>query len=820
MYELQNVERGLSLEHQQLLMEQESDTSAWAMREDKRIEGLQSRPLSDPLAQRIATAVFEELVEYFEEFKAKRNTSKYARIIQELDSEKLAGVSLAMAFNCIFNPREESKRFQNIASTIGRGIVTELKIDQARQVNPIYMMKVHKDLERRFARDVDFLRGVYDFTFDKITAGKLQYNLTRSDYMQIGKTGLDALREVGLIVDRRVFQGRSQIVMYELDPEVHDYITNHNPELHKKVISTVKRYMICPPDPWEGMFGGGFKSPTRKSNRPLISRHDLRKSHIEHYNQNLSPEVLEVANYVQSIPFKINPDVINLAHKVFEQGGGMFSVPQVVPPPKPEFPFDEEWDKDTAPPGEIEVFMHWKRMTAAWHLDNTKRRNSIITLRTFFEAVNDNIWTLYFPIFYDYRGRIYYHANPSPQGDDLSRAALVFERGKPLGKEGLYWLKVHLANSLGEDKARFDLRVQYVDSILDKLFIAVEDPVSHLEAFGDEAPMSAYVAALELKRAYESGSPEEYVCHVPVHMDATVSGTQHYSALLRDPVGARYTNLQDVGEDFKADMYTRVASLAYKAIQDEYDSLEGSKKEIAYKWLKLGIPRDIAKRPVMTYTYGVTKHAARRYVLEYFNGGGDVEIDGEILQFSLDEASYVVDKIFDAIADTIPATVGGMEYLQEVVRKVSGKPLVWKTPVGFPVYFDPRDHKTRRVAIRSAGVSFVRVKEFTDDIKKRAQISGIAPHFIHSLDSAHLSMVVLRGKELGLDLVCIHDSIGTHPSDVGELHKVIREEFVTLYEGNPLEDFISQIGGSEELELPEFGDFDIRNVLESEFFFC
>ena len=40
---------------------------------------------------------------------------------------------------------------------------------------------------------------------------------------------------------------------------------------------------------------------------------------------------------------------------------------------------------------------------------------------------------------------------------------LKFADAKPLGKRGLYWLKVHLANFAGKDKMSFDDRAQYVN---------------------------------------------------------------------------------------------------------------------------------------------------------------------------------------------------------------------------------------------------------------------------------------------------------------------------------------------------------------------
>jgi DNA-directed RNA polymerase len=37
-------------------------------------------------------------------------------------------------------------------------------------------------------------------------------------------------------------------------------------------------------------------------------------------------------------------------------------------------------------------------------------------------------------------------------GADICRGLLEFAEGKPLGPNGLMWLKIHLANKMGKDK--------------------------------------------------------------------------------------------------------------------------------------------------------------------------------------------------------------------------------------------------------------------------------------------------------------------------------------------------------------------------------
>lgn len=54
-------------------------------------------------------------------------------------------------------------------------------------------------------------------------------------------------------------------------------------------------------------------------------------------------------------------------------------------------------------------------------------------------------------------------------GADISRGILEFAEGEKLGEHGLYWLKVHLANVMGQDKLKFADRSKFVESMIDAI---------------------------------------------------------------------------------------------------------------------------------------------------------------------------------------------------------------------------------------------------------------------------------------------------------------------------------------------------------------
>ena len=89
----------------------------------------------------------------------------------------------------------------------------------------------------------------------------------------------------------------------------------------------------------------------------------------------------------------------------------------------------------------------------------------------------------------DFRGRVY----PIPphlnhMGNDINRGILEFSEPKPLGKHGLYWLKVHLSNKMGNDKLPLDGRAAYAESIMETVHKCAENPNNNLEWLNSENP--------------------------------------------------------------------------------------------------------------------------------------------------------------------------------------------------------------------------------------------------------------------------------------------------------------------------------------------
>ena len=802
--DLQNKQR-----IEQIAFEEESDNKAFNELFSKRLEDLKTRGDEDSLVSGLIREAYEDVRTNLEEAFAKESNSQYVNINKAVGGDKVAALALTLMFRVLLKDEEVS--FQNLSTTLGKAIVLESMIDQANHISPLYMRRVFEGIDRKAVRSSKHLEGVYRSALNQVSGDSIRYSLKSADYIHIGKYSLDALWKAGLLdMSRRCVHGK-EVVRYALQEDVLSYITSENNFKRFFKFSPSSRYMLAPPDDWVSQHGGGYLSEYRKNRHGLmILNHKVSKETrlevLKTFTAENYPLVFEAGNYIQSIPYVVDERVVELVKEVWQKDYGIFGIPKRTYPEYAPFPFKEGWKKEDATEEELKVFSAWNRGKSDWYTDKKKHASQVYQTYSILNSVPTGR-AMWFPVACDTRGRWYYSATVSPQGDDMQKAMLQFYEKKPLGKRGLYWLKVHLATSLGVDDIRFDLRVAHVDAIWDGILRALDNPVDMHESFGDEAPLTAYITALEIRNALESGDPESYMCGIPVHMDATVSGTQHFSAMLRDPVGALFTNLQDNGTDKKSDLYTHVANKVLERVR--------LCEESEYKkfWLEHGISRTMAKQPVMTFNYAVTKITVADYVRMVYNEETGEKIDGKC-------SFYLADKIFEGVAEAIPSAHHGMEFLKACVREVGDEPITWITPSGFKVYHDRPNTRLKRLNVRSAGVVKVVAREDIEGCNRSEMVSAIAPNFIHSYDAAHLTLTALAMKDKGMVGAFIHDSIGTHPCDVDVFHEVVRDKFVKMYSdvgADVMGDLKRSLGA--EVESPLQGDFDLELVRDSEFFF-
>lgn len=86
-------------------------------------------------------------------------------------------------------------------------------------------------------------------------------------------------------------------------------------------------------------------------------------------------------------------------------------------------------------------------------------------------------------------------------GADISRGLLNFSDGRPLGKSGFKWLKIHLANKMGMDKLSFKERLSFVDTNMEMILACGKDPLKNREWLQFEDSWQTLAAILEFTEA-------------------------------------------------------------------------------------------------------------------------------------------------------------------------------------------------------------------------------------------------------------------------------------------------------------------------------
>lgn len=117
-------------------------------------------------------------------------------------------------------------------------------------------------------------------------------------------------------------------------------------------------------------------------------------------------------------------------------------------------------------------------------------------------------------------------------GSDINRGLLLFSERKPLGENGLYWFKIHLANKMDMAKKSFEERIEFVDKNTDMLRKMARDPLKHRDWLKEEecfqaiATMIEYDRILSLNELY-GYDISEIETAMPVQIDGSCNGLQH-----------------------------------------------------------------------------------------------------------------------------------------------------------------------------------------------------------------------------------------------------------------------------------------------------
>ena len=801
----------------QLEIEQNAKTRAIARSRLAVKEALDKGRASDLLpVQRLISAAFGSVAQSIDEIKNTKVTGvggKFRVFIRKVDTDVLATAALTYVMDAICHEHRTNSTAQALMAGLGRIVQAEILNKQLETVAPAYINRVHEYLKERQTRSASHILRTLRASADAV---QLQHEpWSNTDCISVGKLVMQAVYDTGLFQwESGTAQMKYLLPSEQLEKVLVDVVTHASMML-------IAPPMIVPPQDHRTMFDGGYLTDfgarqTYKNSH--ITNAERRRVADEFYK---ADKLKAVLNKIQNVPYRVNHAVYDFVMAARAQGVGV-GMPSTVAKPKPEWRL-EGVPKEQYTEREAEDFDQWKSQMRHWYGEDRKRisklRGVAMTLELCREYHDEP--QLFFPSCVDWRYRFYFKSALDPQGNDLQKALLELARGKALGERGLFWLKVNVATCFGFDKATFEKRAEWADTHFAEIERVATDPFNTDSFEQADSPWCFLAGCIDLVNAVNSGNPAEYVSHLPVAMDATNSGGQHFSAMLRDEIGGRMTNLFWEGQDEKADLYMDVKQRTDSKVVVRLR--EGNPDDIvqAHFWRKNEITRTMTKRPTMTYFYSATIRSCSDYILL-----GAVDEGYESLEdFSLFKLSgWLAPIMRDSIDAAMPAAAAAMKFIQDVTRTIPlEKHLEWHTPLGGLVINRYTTTTEHRVTIRSMGLSKVVAYNKSYDMNNRRKaVAGAAPNGIHSQDSTHLGMVVLNFDG---DIVPIHDSVATHAADVDEMHRVLREQFYKLYTEydflETLREAAEKAGGdTSEIATPEHGTLDLRRVMDSPFFFC
>ncbi|KAI3397377.1 hypothetical protein diail_10827 [Diaporthe ilicicola] len=559
--------------------------------------------------------------------------------------------------------------------------------------------------------------------------------------------------------------------------------------------------MVVEPLPWTGFEKGAYQGSPVPLVRLKAGEKDQRLYAEAAIARGDMDQVAKGLDVLGRTAWRINLPVLAVFLDVWNSGEALANIP----PLNPQIPLP----KEPEPSSDSLVRRNWiKEIKTAHNL-----KQSYHSIRCFMNfqleiarAYRDQ--EFFFPHNVDFRGRAY----PIPpylnhMGADHVRGLLRFSKGKELGERGLMWLKVHLSNVYGYDKASLKDRESFAMANLTNIYDSANNPLEGkrwwLQA---EDPWQCLAACMELTAALESPDPTKFISHLPVHQDGTCNGLQHYAALGGDSWGARQVNL--VPGEKPADVYSAVADLVIEQLDE--DAARGN--EMA-KAMQGKIKRKVVKQTVMTNVYGVTFSGAKKQVLKQLDAlYPDLRKESGIEPALI--SSYLTTKIFKALSTMFRGAhniqywlgeIGGrvcraltaeqLEAIKEKgIEKTTGQKrtandeiaammrstIIWTTPLRMPIVQPYR--KTSSTVITTCMQSLVLNKpDRFDPVNRRKQLQAFPPNFIHSLDASHMILSALECDELGLTFAAVHDSFWTHASDVDTMNRVLRDAFIRIH---------------------------------------
>lgn len=704
-----------------------------------------------------------------------------------------------------------------VATSLVRMLVDEVRAKAFRAAN-----------ESAYANAVNHRRGVTRGARSDRLLARMRYHGIEippapgpAETMLVGSQLLAIMVDVtGLFtLDRAPSDARRRRWKLRLKPEqtTLDWIAARDKRL--RLTMPLHPPCVVPPKDWGPGVAGGYHFDLAGS-LPLVRRAS-RAQDLALQTEPM-PLVYSALNTLQRTPWRVNRRILPIVRLALDG-----KLPNLLPSPH-----DDPVPARPAEDAEVDAVRAWRRAAADVHQSNGRRRgrraDAERALVVAEQVAEDE--RIYFPYTLDFRGRAYPAVEfLHPHGPDLVRGLLEFADGVELTKVGVGWLAVHGANTLGVcngqklSRLNFQERVDVIKSLSDKIVDAADDPFTHQWWIQADEPWQFLAFCLEWAEWTQTG---RLVSRIPVTLDGTCNGLQHFSAMLRDPVGAAAVNLID--SDRPSDIYGQVADDVSATLSERYVT-----EPMAHLWLlSQVVTRQLVKRPVMTLAYGATRYGFVDQLLETLRSKEALwtEITKVCRSRTVrvrEACQYLSAMLWDVLQSVVGGALSAMQWLQasaDAVSSVTGGPVYWSVPMtGFPARMEYWKPKRSQVKTLMSG-TIIQPSVFTPtSTPLQSKIrNAISPNVVHSLDAACMQATTVACAARGVtSFTMVHDCYGAHAEFIPTVADALRTVFIELYRRDILRELATywRSLGAEIPEPPALGEFDLNEVRHARFFF-
>jgi DNA-directed RNA polymerase len=697
-----------------------------------------------------------------------------------------------------------------VSRAIGETLYGETLLEAFENIEPDLYYTLVRDFERRMTKSERHRLTVF-----KQQAAKNGIHLpvwSSEDKLAVGTVLIYLAREIGLIDITEAMERGKTVREYKLMPEIAGMLDHIKGFVAG--ISPISLPCVEPPIPWTDANTGGYHTPVMRRVAPCCIRGRPRVEDLSDV-----PDIpLRALNALQRRAWAINERVL----KAVDDVGARFDVGEVLAQaelPKPHRPewLDDDMDKASLSPAQLAEFSVWKAEMREWYTTNKERG---VQWGRYYEALRvarmfrgKPFWFVYQ---FDFRGRCYANTRGvSPQGSDLQKALLQAHKGNPISTEAArWWFFIAGANRFGYDKATLDERFAWTVERCAMIRAIAADPLSNRQWTEADNPFQFLAWCFEYADYF--ADPAIFVSHLALGQDGSCNGLQHFSAMLRDEVGGRATNL--VPAETQQDIY--------RLVSDETARLlgEGTGMGCVYldRWRRHALSRDLVKRSVMTLPYGSTRFSCGEFIFKEYVSKHKAPEFAPPEYMKASRALSV--PVWDAIGNVVVKAREAMAWLQNASDELIAagvQEIYWRSPSGFMIRQRYGKYEFIKVESRLSQTVRIRptIQQELEEPCPRRHRNGIAPNFIHGCDAGHMHFLIVEADEQVDHMAFIHDDYGTDAVYTETLHKLIRATFVKMYtERQPIAEFASQWGISAAQPTP--GTLDLNQVLDSKYFFA